>query len=75
MSKKNLDTLVNRWISRKLFVFIIASLLLLFADLKSADWTLIAIAYLSSQTVIDSVTAYVKAKQSNSLTNMISENE
>lgn len=73
--KKNLDTLVNRWISRKLFVFIIASLLLLFADLKSADWTLIAIAYLSSQTVIDSVTAYVKAKQNNSLTNMISENE
>jgi hypothetical protein len=25
MSRKNLDTLINKWISRKLFVFLIAS--------------------------------------------------
>jgi|APGre2960657404_1045060.scaffolds.fasta_scaffold23466_2 hypothetical protein len=65
MSKKNLDTLINKWISRKLFVFLIASGLLMFADLESSDWTLIAVAYLSSQTVLDSVTIYSKIKNTN----------
>jgi hypothetical protein len=65
MSKKNLDTLVNKWISRKLFVFLTASGLLMFADLESSDWSLIAIAYLSGQTVLDSVTMYYKAKNDN----------
>jgi hypothetical protein len=65
MSRKNLDTLINKWISRKLFVFLIASGLLMFADLESSDWTLIAVAYLSSQTVLDSVTIYSKMKNTN----------
>ena len=65
MSRKNLDTLINKWISRKLFVFLIASGLLMFADLESSDWTLIAIAYLSSQTILDSVMAYSKMKNNN----------
>lgn len=62
MSRKNLDTLINKWISRKLFVFLSATLLLAVADLESSDWTIIAVAYLSSQTVIDSVVAYNKSK-------------
>jgi len=62
MSRKNLDTLINKWISRKLFVFLMATLLIWVADLESADWTIIAVAYLSSQTVIDSVVAYNKSK-------------
>jgi hypothetical protein len=62
MSRKNLDTLINKWISRKLFVFLSATLLFAIADLESSDWTIIAVAYLSSQTVIDSVVAYNKSK-------------
>ena len=62
MSRKNLDTLINKWISRKLFVFLMATLLIWVADLESADWTIIAVAYLSSQTVIDSVVAYNKSR-------------
>jgi hypothetical protein len=62
MVKKNLDTLINKWISRKLFVFITATLLLWFADLESSDWTMIAVAYLGSQTILDSVVAYNKSK-------------
>lgn len=62
MSRKNLDTLINKWISRKLFVFLIATLLLWIADLESADWTMIAVVYLGSQTVLDSVVAYNKSK-------------
>jgi len=65
MSRKNLDTLINKWISRKLFVFIIATLLLWFADLESSDWTMIAVTYLGSQTVLDSVVAYNKSKNNN----------
>jgi hypothetical protein len=65
MSRKNLDTLINKWISRKLFVFLVASGLLMFADLESSDWTLIAITYLSSQTILDSVTVYSKMKKDN----------
>jgi hypothetical protein len=65
MSRKNLDTLINKWISRKLFVFLVASGLLMFTDLASSDWVLIAITYLSSQTVLDSVTIYSKMKNNN----------
>jgi hypothetical protein len=65
MSRKNLDTLINKWISRKLFVFLTATLLLWLADLESSDWTLIAVVYLGSQTVLDSVVAYNKSKNNN----------
>jgi hypothetical protein len=65
MSRKNLDTLINKWISRKLFVFIVATILLWIADLESSDWTMIAVVYLGSQTVLDSVVAYNKSKNNN----------
>jgi len=65
MSRKNLDTLINKWISRKLFVFLIATILLWLADLESSDWTLIAVVYLGSQTILDSVVAYNKSKNNN----------
>ena len=62
MVKKNLDTLINKWISRKLFVFIVATALLWFADLESSDWAMIAVVYLGSQTVLDAVVSYNKSK-------------
>lgn len=65
MSRKNLDTLINKWISRKLFVFLTATLLLWLADLESSDWTMIAVVYLGSQTVLDSVVAYNKSRNNN----------
>ena len=65
MSRKNLDTLINKWISRKLFVFLIATILLWIADLESSDWTMIAVVYLGSQTILDSVVAYNKSKNNN----------
>jgi hypothetical protein len=65
MSRNNLDTLINKWISRKLFVFLAATILLWFADLESSDWTMIAVVYLGSQTVLDSVVAYNKSRNNN----------
>ncbi len=37
----------------------------MFADLESSDWALIAVTYLSSQTILDSVTVYSKMKGNN----------
>lgn len=62
MSRKNLDTLINKWISRKLFVFLVATCLLAFSDLDSSDWAMIAIVYLGSQTVLDAVVEYNKSR-------------
>ena len=62
MSENNLDSTINKWISRKLFVFLIATLLLGFADLDSSDWTIIAVVYLGGQTVLDTVVEYNKSK-------------
>jgi hypothetical protein len=37
----------------------------MFADLESSDWTMIAVVYLGSQTVLDSVVAYNKSRNNN----------
>ena len=63
MSRKNLDTLINKWISRKLFVFLTATILLWLADLESSDWTMIAVVYLGSQTALDFIVEYNKSKR------------
>ena len=51
-----IDKILNSWLSKKLFVFIIATLLALFGDLTSQDWVTIATVYIGTQGVIDAVT-------------------
>ncbi len=53
-----LDAILYRLISRKLFVFLIATLLLWQAGLSSDVWGMIAIVYISTQAVIDAVKVY-----------------
>ena len=48
-----LDTILNKWASRKLMVFLIATLLISFSKIESADWTYIAIAYIVMQGLVD----------------------
>jgi len=55
MSKKQLDTLLDKLISRKLMVFIIACGGLFTGDLVSSDWVIIATAYIGIQGVTDIV--------------------
>ena len=55
MSKEKLDQLLGHWISKKLLVLMIATLLSIFGNLTSHDWMTIAIVYLSSQGVVDAV--------------------
>ena len=48
-----LDTILNKWASRKLMVFFIATLLISFNKIESTDWTYIAIAYIVVQGLVD----------------------
>lgn len=52
---KSLDIIINRWISRKLFVFLIGCVGLFLGNLDSSDWVIIATAYISIQGVTDIV--------------------
>lgn len=62
MSKGQIDKFLERYSSRKLMVFTIATLLTLFGDVTSSDWVTIGAIYIGGQTVIDAV---AKLKQSN----------
>jgi hypothetical protein len=53
-----LDAILSRIISRKLFVFLTATVLMWKADLSSDVWGMIAVVYISTQAVIDAVKTY-----------------
>jgi len=50
-----LDIILSKAISRKLFVFLVATGLLVWADLDPDTWGLIAMIYVGGQSVIDMV--------------------
>ncbi len=60
--KAKIDKFLNSWISKKLFVFLIATYLAFFGNLTSEDWVTIACVYIGTQGVIDTVT---RLKQQN----------
>jgi hypothetical protein len=55
MSKEQIDILLNKWISRKLLVFIIACTGLFSGYLTSSDWIIISTAYIGIQGFTDIV--------------------
>ena len=55
MSKETLDRLLNKWISRKLLVFLVACVGLFLTNITSGDWVIIATAYISIQGFTDIV--------------------
>jgi len=59
MSKQAIaDKVLSKLISRKLFTFLTATGLMLWADLSSDSWGLIAITYIGTQGAIDVVKTY-----------------
>lgn len=50
------DKFLNSWVSKKLFVFVVATGLALTNQLTSADWVIIATVYIGTQGAIDAVT-------------------
>jgi hypothetical protein len=55
MSKETLDRLLNKWISRKLLVFLVACIGLFFSHITSGDWVIVATAYIGIQGFTDIV--------------------
>lgn len=63
MSKKEkIDAFLSKWLSRKLMVFLISSAALFSNKLESADWVIIAAAYIAMQGTTDIVERLMKVK-------------
>lgn len=60
--KHGLDKVLDKFISRKLLVWAVATILMYFAKLESSDWVLISMVYLGSQGVLDIVERIYKIK-------------
>ena len=58
--KAKIDTVLKKYVSRKLMVFVVASVGLFSATLSSSDWVIVAGIYIGTQGIIDAI---VKLKQ------------
>jgi hypothetical protein len=55
MSKEQIDLILNKWISRKLLVFIVACAGLFHGNLTSSDWITIATVYIGIEGITNIV--------------------
>jgi hypothetical protein len=70
MSRKEfVDRLQSKWISRKLLVFIVASVALFKGKVLSEDWIIISSIYISLEGASSIVERIYKSKQGNSQNN------
>ena len=53
--RQKIDQILNRYVSRKLMVFVVASFGLFSGTLTSSDWVIIAGIYIGTQGVIDAI--------------------
>jgi hypothetical protein len=58
MRKGVFDRVLEKAVSRKLFTFLTATGLMLFSDLDSETWGLIAVVYIAGQSVVDVMKTY-----------------
>ena len=54
--RNRLDQILNRFVSRKLMVFVVASFGLFSGTLTSSDWVIIAAVYIGTNGVIEAIT-------------------
>jgi len=63
MSKKEkIDLFLNKWVSRKLTVFVVASAGLFSGVITSTDWVIIGTSYITREGVTSIVERLMKAK-------------
>lgn len=55
MSREQFDLILNKWISRKLLVFLVACGGLFHGTLTSSDWVIIATAYIGVEGITNIV--------------------
>lgn len=61
-SKEKIDFLLNKWVSRKLTVFVIASVGLFSGAITSTDWVIVATSYITIEGVTSIVERLMKTK-------------
>jgi len=62
-TKEKIDFYLNKWVSRKLTVFVVGSIGLFLGNLTSSDWVIIATAYITIEGVTTIVEKLMKAKK------------
>ncbi len=53
--RQKIDEILNKYVSRKLMVFVVASIGLFWGALTSSDWVTIAAVYIGTQGAIDAI--------------------
>jgi hypothetical protein len=61
-TKEKIDFYLNKWVSRKLTVFVVGSFGLFSGKLTSSDWVIIATAYITIEGVTTIVERIMKAR-------------
>ena len=69
-SREKIDLFLNKWVSRKLTVFVIASVGLFTAAITSTDWVIIATSYITIEGVTNIVERLMKVKNDNQRNNI-----
>ena len=69
MLKNGLDKLLDKIISRKLLVWITATVLIYGSKITSDDWVLICMVYLGSQGALDIVEKFLSVKNTTTTIN------
>jgi len=59
---EKVDLFLNKWVSRKLTVFVIASIGLFSGSLTSTDWVIVATSYITIEGVTNIVERLMKTK-------------
>lgn len=61
-TREKVDIFLNKWVSRKLTVFVVGSIGLFSGKLSSSDWVIIATAYIAIEGATNIVERIMKAK-------------
>lgn len=60
--KQGIDRVLDRFISRKLLVWIIATVFMFMSKVESADWVMISMVYIGSQGALDIAERFIAVK-------------
>jgi hypothetical protein len=60
--REKIDLFLSKWVSRKLTVFVVASVGLFLGNLSSSDWVIIATTYIAIEGATNIVERLMKAK-------------
>ena len=61
-NREKVDLFLNKWVSRKLTVFVIASVGLFTNSIDSSDWVIVSTAYIAIEGATNIVERLMKAK-------------